>query len=152
MALDSGIRNRTVALAIDIKNRIVALDSGIRNRRVALVIVIRNSTVALAGGIRNRTMALAAGIRNRRVDLAIGIRNRTAALSGGIRNRTVALDSGIRNVLKIILVVHRMDNRSNNKQLAKLSNYNTESQLIDHRIFQSLNRLFCKEPAFDRTC
>jgi hypothetical protein len=64
-------------------------------------------------------------------------------LASGIKNRTMVLDSGIRNVLKIILVVQRMDNRSNDKQHAKLSNYNVKSPLIDHRIFRSLNRVFC---------
>ena len=82
--------------------------------------------MVLDSGIRNKTVALASGIRNRTVALEIGIRNRTVALASGITNRTVALESGIRNVLKIILVVQRMDNRSNDKQLAKLSNYNTE--------------------------
>ena len=99
---------------------------------VALNCGIRNRTVAFASGIRNRTVALNSGIRNRAVAFASGIRNRTVALNCGIRNRTVALNCGIRNVLKIIMVVQRMYNRSNDKQLAKLSNYNTESPLNDH--------------------
>lgn len=62
---------------------------------------------------------------------------------------TVALASGIRKVLKIIMVVKRMDKRSADKQLEKLSNCNTESSLNDHRICQSLNRVFCKDGTCD---